>query len=420
MVSTCILVKTGEGQYDNGYLDVSVDVGDGYNMVTTAGINYDKGSNVLDECFVNLKGVQVSSQQTNAWAGRIETSVNNKVSYIPMKCLDCDGTVDTTEYIVVDGDNNGKGDTKCLDGIAGNTCTLVARLPNMLVIVGDNGVPSSAFPLQECEGDCDTDEDCDLDLICQLRDDYEEVPGCIGKGTSGEDYCRSAAPGPGVTDSPSKSPITPEPTPSPSDSPVTSEPTPSPSKSPVTSEPTPSPSSSPVTSDPTPSPSKSPITSEVTNSPSKSPVVAGLNTCLRITTGTSTFDSGFLDVSVDQGDGNGYVNVTNPGINYPAGLPVLEECYPELVAVEVSNQQTNAWGGKIEASIDGGATYIPMKCLDCSGTVDITEYIVVDGDGNGFGDTKCLDGQACKLVLVSHSHTYVVVLLCSLQKIHIH
>ena len=125
MVSTCILVKTGEGQYDNGYLDVSVDVGDGYNMVTTPGINYDKGSNVLDECFVNLKSVQVSNQQTNAWAGRIETSVNNKVSYIPMKCLDCDGTVDTTEYIVVDGDTNGIANTKCLDGIAGNTCTLV-------------------------------------------------------------------------------------------------------------------------------------------------------------------------------------------------------------------------------------------------------------------------------------------------------
>ena len=134
--------------------------------------------------------------------------------------------------------------------------------------------------------------------------------------------------------------------------------------------------------------------------------MAGLNTCLRITTGTGTFDGGFLDVSVDQGDG--YVNVTNPGINYPAGLPVLEECYPELVAVEVSNQQTNAWGGKIEASIDGGATYIAMRCLECSGTVDITEYIVVDGDGNGFGDTKCLDGQACKLVVVSHSHTYFV------------
>ena len=268
----------------------------------------------------------------------------------------------------------------------------VIRLPNMLVAVGDNGVPSSAFPLQECEGDCDKDEDCDLDLICEQRDDYEEVQGCTGKGESGKDYCRSVS-GSEVTNSPSKSPIK------------------------ATSSP---PSGSPVTSDPTPSPSNSPITSDPTPSPSKSSNEASLNSCLRITTGTGTFDGGFLDVSVDQGDGDGYVNVTSPGINYPAGLPVLEECYPELVGVEVSNQQTNAWGGKIEASIDGGDTYIPMKCLGCSGTVDITEYIVVDGDGNGKGDTKCLDGQACKLVVVSHSHTYVVVLLCSLQKIYMH
>ena len=29
----------------------------------------------------------------------------------------------------------------------------------------------------------------DLNLICELRDDFvEEVPGCIGKGSSGKDY----------------------------------------------------------------------------------------------------------------------------------------------------------------------------------------------------------------------------------------
>ena len=60
----------------------------------------------------------------------------------------------------------------------------------------------------------------DLNLICELRDDFvEEVPGCIGKGSSGKDYCRSE-PGPEVTNSPSKSPITTEETSSPSKSPV--------------------------------------------------------------------------------------------------------------------------------------------------------------------------------------------------------
>ena len=29
-----------------------------------------------------------------------------------------------------------------------------------LVVVGNNGSPSSAFPLQLCQGDCDIDDDC--------------------------------------------------------------------------------------------------------------------------------------------------------------------------------------------------------------------------------------------------------------------
>lgn len=66
----------------------------------------------------------MTNSQTNAWAGSIESSLNNGGSYSPMKCIDCTGTVDTTEYIVVDGDDNGSGDTKCLNGISSNVCTL--------------------------------------------------------------------------------------------------------------------------------------------------------------------------------------------------------------------------------------------------------------------------------------------------------
>jgi hypothetical protein len=42
-----------------------------------------------------------------------------------MECQDCTGDVSTTEYIVVDGDANGQGQTKCLNGIEENICTLV-------------------------------------------------------------------------------------------------------------------------------------------------------------------------------------------------------------------------------------------------------------------------------------------------------
>jgi beta-lactamase superfamily II metal-dependent hydrolase len=66
---------------------------------------------------------------------------------------------------------------------------------NTLSIIGDNGSPSSAFPLGLCEGDCDRDSDCDgtKGLECYERTGTEPVPGCAGRGISGKDYCYTAA-----------------------------------------------------------------------------------------------------------------------------------------------------------------------------------------------------------------------------------
>jgi len=47
--------------------------------------------------------------------------------------------------------------------------------------------------LVECEGDCDEDEDCIGDLVCQQRVDFEEVLACLGKGEQGTDYCARTA-----------------------------------------------------------------------------------------------------------------------------------------------------------------------------------------------------------------------------------
>lgn len=58
-----------------------------------------------------------------------------------------------------------------------------------LAVVGNNGSPSHVFPLGECLGDCDTDEDCEGDLICFQRDEGEPVPGCYGQYESNWDYC---------------------------------------------------------------------------------------------------------------------------------------------------------------------------------------------------------------------------------------
>ena len=130
---TCILITTGTGQYDNGYLDVLVNTGNGYDVVTTTGVKYTQDEVVIDECYSGLVGVQVTGPDTNAWAGSIVSSVDYKASYSPMKCTDCTGTVDTTEYIVVDGNDNGSGDTECLNGIGGNVCTLIAPDPTPFI-----------------------------------------------------------------------------------------------------------------------------------------------------------------------------------------------------------------------------------------------------------------------------------------------
>ena len=55
--------------------------------------------------------------------------------------------------------------------------------------VGNDGIPESVFPLQQCQGDCDDDLDCFGKLQCIQRDAFEEVLGCAPGGESGTDYC---------------------------------------------------------------------------------------------------------------------------------------------------------------------------------------------------------------------------------------
>jgi hypothetical protein len=62
---------------------------------------------------------------------------------------------------------------------------------NALVLFGDNKFPESNYPLGECQGDCDGDEDCGDGLLCFERDDDTTVPNCVGDGVWGFDYCYS-------------------------------------------------------------------------------------------------------------------------------------------------------------------------------------------------------------------------------------
>lgn len=104
------------------------------------------------------------------------------------------------------------------------------------------------YPMQLCEGDCDSNEDCDKGLICWQRESGEDpVPYCEGiAGTSRTDFCVPAA---AVSEAQS---VAPSPEPS-----VSSEPSFSPTESKT---PSVSPSASMVPSD-TPTVSVEPSTS---------------------------------------------------------------------------------------------------------------------------------------------------------------
>jgi len=54
------------------------------------------------------------------------------------------------------------------------------------------GTPlASLFPLQRCQGDCDSDSDCALGLFCFQRNSNQAIPGCIGgeENPMMTDYC---------------------------------------------------------------------------------------------------------------------------------------------------------------------------------------------------------------------------------------
>ena len=141
---------------------------------------------------------------------------------------------------------------------------------------------------------------------------------------------------------------------------------------------------------PTSSPTKSPVTLQPTRiEPS----------CLRIITGGARYDDGYLDVFVNAGDGNGYVEITQSGVKHALNSVVVEQCFSGLVGLQVVNSNSNAWAGSIQTSVDNGVSYAPMECKDkCTPIGDSTASIVVDGDGNGNRPVKCLNGDTCTLV----------------------
>ena len=119
---TCLVIVTGTESNNEGTVDVSVDEGDGY-AVVTSGKSWGLNETVFEACYATLLGVRVTNPTSDAWQGLVEI-LDEEGRYVPLECVDC-GTGSSTTKIIVDGDSytgSNTARTKCLDA---STCTLI-------------------------------------------------------------------------------------------------------------------------------------------------------------------------------------------------------------------------------------------------------------------------------------------------------
>ena len=79
------------------------------------------------------------------------------------------------------------------------------------------------------------------------------------------------------------------------------------------------------------------------------------------------------------------------------GSTMLYGPYHTLSGVRVHSPSTNAWVGAIEYSSDGGVTYLPFVCTDCT-KGSSTARISVDGNSDVNAPTTCFGGAKCILL----------------------
>ena len=84
----------------------------------------------------------------------------------------------------------------------------ITPLPPKPIVDFGGTPPDSAMPLQRCQGDCDTDDDCADGLKCFQRTSKQAIPGCIGgeENVMVTDYCILDLTGDGFVDKVTTSP----------------------------------------------------------------------------------------------------------------------------------------------------------------------------------------------------------------------
>ena len=88
------------------------------------------------------------------------------------------------------------------------------------------------------------------------------------------------------------------------------------------------------------------------------------STCIKITTGTFTYADGFLTVLIrDTLNPDWPGRVVTSGF-FEKGAVVVKACFNGFKAIILHNCDTDAWGGTMHSSNDGGTTYDqPMVCI---------------------------------------------------------
>jgi len=108
---------------------------------------------------------------------------------------DCEGSLTCYHRTVgwpvpgCNGNNEGGETDYCVQrtGTSASESIASTNEPALIGLGGDP--PARASSLGECEGDCDTDDDCAGALICYQRDPGWPVPGCSGTSQSKTDFC---------------------------------------------------------------------------------------------------------------------------------------------------------------------------------------------------------------------------------------
>jgi hypothetical protein len=138
---------------------------------------------------------------------------NDPASAFPLQLCegDCDEDFDCDGDMICLQRNSGDPVGECTGTPQSSNDYCVSRpSPTFLIYKYDDDEPTSFqnYKLGECEGDCDSDDDCQPGLVCFQRDGFTDVPGCSGSGDSSRDYCIRV-----IVDVPTEAPVTRAPTP---------------------------------------------------------------------------------------------------------------------------------------------------------------------------------------------------------------